>query len=288
VSTSALISKRKPLVVLTPEYLTADVSAALRRVPGLWGARSERPVIIAAHTEAGPLSADIVVVPSLRSIADWFGSQTTHWPSAMKMASSLFAVLADAVSKSGAEVLEERDLKMPSRVQHVAACAKARRKTGQRTKRPAKKTRSIPLMLPNELHPLRIYSVIPVQKEISAWWPYYQFLFKGETCPHALDITGRARILSYGPYFVLPAGLWRADVLVDISEDAARYDYLIEFGSLDNFSKVHYRPEKLGLQFIAVRLKTHDSTPLEVRISLLRAAFHGELKFWGSWVTKLH
>jgi hypothetical protein len=244
-------------------------------------------LVVPVSLEKDPPKADIVVVPTLRSAVDWVSARTNHLPSAMTMASRQLARLADVAARANAQIIEEHELTMPSAVQRVLNRFKVRRQGEMYVERGFMRApRSVPAIIPADLAALRVYSEIPVQRGRWAWWPYMLFRANDDVGQAVVDIMGRARTLSYGPYIALPTGRWRARVLIGLSKAAAGYDYLVEFGALNNFSASHYRPQKPGLRFVSVYHDTRNYELLEVRISLLRAAFHGEFKFYGAWITK--
>ncbi|HEY1425657.1 MAG TPA: hypothetical protein VGF50_03215 [Caulobacteraceae bacterium] len=114
-----------------------------------------------------------------------------------------------------------------------------------------------------------------------AWWPGELFLSEAPGFPHAVDITGPPRCLSFGPYVRLGSGAWRAEVELELCADAARYDYRVEFGTNGDFSETIARAGGAGRHVATLRHQLSEPAPAEVRVSLARAAFHGRFALIG-------
>ena len=124
----------------------------------------------------------------------------------------------------------------------------------------------------------------------SAWWDRGLFHWGDrpqETCPPSMDVTGLPRTLAFGPYVTLTPGLWRADVVFDVCEHAARRSYRIDFGSDDGFSHENVGPVKAGRNLISVSHRFDAAVPAWVRVVVARAAFHGDMRFVGATITAL-
>jgi hypothetical protein len=136
---------------------------------------------------------------------------------------------------------------------------------------------------------LQLFCHLPPAEGATAWWDR-SLLSAGDApgapCPAVIDITGAARILCFGPYLHLPAGRWSAELHLDLCPDAARRHYFTQFGPSDRLSAIMARPAGPG--HCVVRLETELAAPtvVETRLSIPRAAFHGELKVLGVKVGK--
>jgi len=98
-----------------------------------------------------------------------------------------------------------------------------------------------------------------------------------------MDITGRARVLIYGPRVFLPAGAWIAAVSLGISPEAAEMSYLVEvFNGTTQLALAKVVPPG-GERFVEVILNfsVDDSFEfeklIEIRIWNERAAFDGRI-----------
>jgi hypothetical protein len=102
-----------------------------------------------------------------------------------------------------------------------------------------------------------------------------------EICPSRIDVTGPPRILFFGPFRWLDAGVWRAEIYVHVCAQAARRSYLVEFGSGQDLSLVRFGPLTPGLNRIAVEHPFESPATAEIRFWVARAAFHGDLCLLG-------
>ncbi|MGA0602283.1 hypothetical protein ACO2Q3_16365 [Caulobacter sp. KR2-114] len=130
----------------------------------------------------------------------------------------------------------------------------------------------------------------PLAPGTEADWPLALFMAgdsPGASCPAAIDVTGRGRILAYGPYLRLPAGRWRAGVVVEVCPDAARRPYRLEVSAGATIARAVVAPGRPGPRTLAADVELHDAAPVELRLWLERAAFHGTLRFAGARITFL-
>jgi hypothetical protein len=118
-----------------------------------------------------------------------------------------------------------------------------------------------------------------------AWWDRSLFLWgdrPGQPCPQWLDVTGPRRPLIYGPYISLPAGDWSARMELELSPDAARRSYVLEFGGAAGFSQVPFGPLPPGSYAVSVAHRFEVAAYSELRLWVVRAAFHGDLSLKGA------
>ena len=113
-------------------------------------------------------------------------------------------------------------------------------------------------------------------------------LFIDGAWPHGpvsgpIDVTGRARILFFGPYLCLPAGYWECDVFFDLSESALSGQYALDIighasGEMSELASLSFSLTAPGSQMarMAFRVPEHD-VQVEFRIQSLRAMFDGFL-----------
>jgi hypothetical protein len=118
-----------------------------------------------------------------------------------------------------------------------------------------------------------------------AWWGRMLFEDGGrpsEPCPAHIDVTGKARILAFGPFISLTPGDWRATLELELSPDAARRSYLAEFRSGESLSRLRFGPLSPGANAVSITHRFEVAAPAEIRLWVARAAFHGELAFKGA------
>lgn len=100
-----------------------------------------------------------------------------------------------------------------------------------------------------------------------------------------LDITGRPRILVYGPYLALPSGLWKARVRFAVDDEAAKREFRLDWGTPSDFKSVPLTPSQSGVYEVEVEHAWHQTDMAEIRLVLMEGAFDGRLSFLGATVT---
>jgi hypothetical protein len=101
----------------------------------------------------------------------------------------------------------------------------------------------------------------------------------GAPVDRAIDATGRPRVLFYGPYAFLPAGIWRARIVVAVSEQLVGRSFGIEiaagYGNA-TLAESAFNIEIAGRRDMVVEFKHEDfALPIEVRFSSLSGIFDG-------------
>jgi hypothetical protein len=116
-------------------------------------------------------------------------------------------------------------------------------------------------------------------------WPR-QCFFLGDrpdsTAPVAIDVTGRARIIFYGPYLHLPRGSWKVRVMIGFSKDIHGMPFAVEVHSTDLLGKARIHAERGGifeLEFGIQVAAAHE--PIEVRIMNEQGAIEGHMGLVG-------
>jgi len=116
-------------------------------------------------------------------------------------------------------------------------------------------------------------------------WPRQCFLMGDRpdtTPPVALAVTGRARIIYYGPYYHLPRGRWAARMAIGFSQDIRGMPFSIEVHSTELLGKARILAERGGifsLNFEIVVSAPHE--PIEVRIMNEQGAIEGHMGLVG-------
>jgi hypothetical protein len=123
------------------------------------------------------------------------------------------------------------------------------------------------------------------------WWDRNIFLSDEDAsegaCPPVIDVTGRARILVYGPNRELTPGVWRATAFLHLSPDAALRRLAVQFGAEPNYSTADLPLGSPGDHQVELTLAVREARPHQVRIWLKKAAFHGELSLAGVSVERI-
>lgn len=123
------------------------------------------------------------------------------------------------------------------------------------------------------------------------WWDRSIFLSSvagGEVpCPPVIDVTGRARVLVYGPGRELDPGVWQATVCLHLSHDAALRRMVVQFGPEADYTTVNLPLGVSGDHKVELTLTMHEAGPVQVQLCLKKAAFHGEVRFSGVSIERI-
>jgi hypothetical protein len=102
---------------------------------------------------------------------------------------------------------------------------------------------------------------------------------EGAPVDRAIDATGRPRVLFYGPYAFLPAGIWRARIVVAVSEQLVGRSFGVEIaagGGNATLAQSAFNIEIAGRRDMVVEFKHDDfALPIEVRFSSVTGIFDG-------------
>jgi len=101
-----------------------------------------------------------------------------------------------------------------------------------------------------------------------------------EPAARAIDLTGRPRMLFYGPYIAIPAGSWNAEIFVGVSQDGLGTPISIELYERGGgeLARARIVPDKAGVCRVDLAVKQSNSaSPLELRIRLESSAFDGKI-----------
>lgn len=91
------------------------------------------------------------------------------------------------------------------------------------------------------------------------------------------DVTGRPRIVIYGPYLTLPPGSWSATIALGFSPEAAELSYLVEVYSDRALAQTRIQPGQQRVVEVNLNFAIDEPTMMEFRIANERAAFDGKL-----------
>lgn len=105
--------------------------------------------------------------------------------------------------------------------------------------------------------------------------------------PERLDITGRGRILVFGPYVSLPPGDWRIRLRFWMDASAAKAAWRLEWGDQARFATHTFRPGRAGRFEVEISHRWEAAAPSELRLALDVPAVDGVLGFEGVWVDRV-
>lgn len=127
---------------------------------------------------------------------------------------------------------------------------------------------------------LNVYQTVPPASGATAVWTRDLFTFSGD-CPTGellpVDLTGRPRVLVYGPHVDLPAGNWRATVRIGVDPEGRRVRLRLEWGPTANMKAASITIRESGHYAIALEQDWPGQAAAEVRIWLEEASFGGRL-----------
>ena len=121
-------------------------------------------------------------------------------------------------------------------------------------------------------------------------WAVDQFRYdrnepESSAAPHEIDLTGRRRILIWGPYVELPKGRWRARTKLSFDRRATNYNFAVEFGAASAFERMNFRPDKEGLYEVEVEFDFTGELRAELRIIVDQGVIGGVIGFYGADVS---
>lgn len=138
---------------------------------------------------------------------------------------------------------------------------------------------------------LDIYRETPPAPDAEARWAPHHFHYPagrevtGGT--PAIDITGRVRIMVYGPYAVLPPGRWEIEALFEIDPEGAPSHLRFEWGSGHDLTVADVSIDKPGAYAMKLSHVWSEGGPAELRLWSVQAAFQGRMEFKGAIVRRL-
>lgn len=95
----------------------------------------------------------------------------------------------------------------------------------------------------------------------------------------AIDITGRARFLIFGPYINLAPGSWVATVALGFSAETSGMSFIIEIaaGTQLTYTRVQPSHEQMIETNLSFTIPPSTDGPVEIRVISERAAFDGRI-----------
>lgn len=102
-----------------------------------------------------------------------------------------------------------------------------------------------------------------------------------------LDITGRPRILVWGPYVALPAGTWRAVIRFGVDADAARREFRVDWGTPSACVSEYVKPGQPGMYEVTLDWLFGEADAAEIRLILSEGSFMGTVMFQGISVQRI-
>lgn len=124
----------------------------------------------------------------------------------------------------------------------------------------------------------------------TAAWPLSMFYFpKGDDLEGGapeFDLTGRARLLMFGPYVHLPPGSWAIDIEMEVNPQGRGVPLRLEWGAEADFVEVVDAVDVAGVYTITLERHWSMAEPAQFRLWLTQARFQGHLRVVGCWVRR--
>ncbi len=110
-------------------------------------------------------------------------------------------------------------------------------------------------------------------------WPPFALLrpdYPDRLTVGAIDLTGPARFIYYGPYFALPAGAWRANIAIEVRDCLSDNQVAFDVISGEILAVVRAKLPPQGVFSCEIYFQITDSSkPLEIRVQLMTGAIEG-------------
>ncbi len=113
-------------------------------------------------------------------------------------------------------------------------------------------------------------------------WPVYALLrpeFPDRMTIGAIDLTGPARHIYFGPYFALPAGAWSVDISFKVQDCYSDNQIAVDVFATKVLSIIQAKLPPQGVYGCQIQFEIEDpSKPVEIRMQLLTGAIEGVLQ----------
>lgn len=133
---------------------------------------------------------------------------------------------------------------------------------------------------------LAFYETLPPRVGAFAAWEPDVFIWAPGNEPGFADLTGRRRVIQYGPYLMLSAGTWKVDLVFDIAIHRAISELRFEWGILHDCDTISQRVTVAGRYSASLTHSWAEAGAVELRIWLDRSMFDGTLKVVSVTVSK--
>ena len=143
---------------------------------------------------------------------------------------------------------------------------------------------------PTEATALDVYLTLPPVSGAKALWQPDLFTYPAgrmAAAPLQVDLTGRPRILVYGPHIDLPPGNWRATVRLDVDPEGGQLRLRLEWGQGTRMATASVTIKEPGRYAIRLNQDWLDPGAAEMRLWLDEASFGGRLTLLDVQVERL-
>ncbi|QTC91179.1 hypothetical protein [Brevundimonas goettingensis] len=135
--------------------------------------------------------------------------------------------------------------------------------------------------------PLAFYRTLPPTPGVSVNWPTDIVLSTEASGPgrRMTDLTGRRRLLRYGPYLELSPGRWTVDVDFALRIDRAKVELRFEWGTQHDVDVATHLLTTSGVYALTLSKVWTEPAVVELRVWLDRSVFDGDLEITGCRVS---
>lgn len=134
--------------------------------------------------------------------------------------------------------------------------------------------------------PLAFYDTLPPRVGASAAWPMEILTWENADNPGQTDLTGKRRLIQHGPYLLLSAGTWTAEIVFELSINRAITELRFDWGDGTDVAVVSRRLTAPGVYSATLTNSWARATTTELRIWLDRSMFDGSIKVLSTTITR--
>ncbi len=134
--------------------------------------------------------------------------------------------------------------------------------------------------------PLAFYETLPPVIGASAAWPNDILFWPGGDIPGEADLTGRRRLMQFGPYLLVSSGSWTAEVVFELSIERAVTELRFDWGDGTDVVSHAERLSKAGVYSVTLTKSWDRPMTTELRIWLDRSMFDGSFRILSTKVTR--
>jgi hypothetical protein len=136
--------------------------------------------------------------------------------------------------------------------------------------------------------PLAVYRSVPPVTGATAEWPMDLFVFEDaerrDMAPPAIDLTGRGRVVVFGPRLDLPPGHWRVTGRFSLDVEDSDVYLKFQWGVGEDLETMDIMLQRSGAYEVSLEKSWATQGPAELRVWASNAHFLGKMEFYGATV----
>ena len=134
---------------------------------------------------------------------------------------------------------------------------------------------------------LALYETLPPAIGATALWAMDVFTWAGGQEPGFADLTGKRRVIQYGPFIVLSSGTWAAEIVFELTIDRAFAQLRFDWGDGTDVTETSRRLSTAGVYAVTLVKSWDRPTTTQLRIWLERSMFDGFLRIRSTRITRV-